>query len=129
VTLVAEGRSDRVSRGVWTILVPFVAVLAVLAVVTMVRENVSGDDAEAATADTVEMSDIKFNPATITVAQGTELVFDNKDAAPHTVTADDGSIDSGIIDPGQAFRLKVEEAFEYHCEVHPAMKAAVELEG
>jgi plastocyanin len=106
-----------------------VAVLAVLAVVTMVRENIETEDAEAATADTVEMSDIKFKPATITVAQGTELVFDNKDAAPHTVTADDGSIDSGIIDPGKAFRLKVSEPFEYHCEVHPAMKAAVELEG
>ncbi len=94
----------------------------------MVREN-TGGEAKAAAPDTVEMADIKFNPATITVAQGTELVFDNSDAAPHTVTADDGSVDSGIIDPGKAFTLKVEEAFEYHCEVHPAMKAAVELEG
>jgi plastocyanin len=127
---VAEGRTDTLSRAVWTLVVPFCAVLAVLAVVTMIREN-TGGEAEAATTtgDTVEMADIKFNPATITVAQGTELVFDNKDAAPHTVTADDGTVDSGIIDPGKAFKLKVDEAFEYHCEVHPAMKAAVELEG
>ncbi len=109
--------------------VPFCAVLAVLAVVTMIRENTGGEAEAADAGDTVEMADIKFNPATITVAQGTELVFDNKDAAPHTVTADDGTVDSGIIDPGKAFKLKVDEAFEYHCEVHPAMKAAVELEG
>ncbi len=124
----AEGRKGGVGRAVWTLVVPFCAVLAVLAVATMIREN-TGGEAEAAAPDTVEMADIKFNPGTITVAQGTELIFDNKDAAPHTVTADDGSVDSGIIDPGKAFKLKVAEAFEYHCEVHPAMKAAVELEG
>lgn len=116
------------SRAVWTVLVVFVAVLAVLAVLTMIRENTDGD-AEAATGDTVEMADIKFSPATITVAQGTELVFDNKDSAPHTFTADDGSVDSGIVDPGKAFTLKVADPFEYHCEIHPAMTGAVELEG
>ena len=124
----AEERTSDLSRVIWTFVVPLCAVLAVLAVVTMIREN-SGGEAEAAAGDTVEMADIKFSPARITVGQGAELVFENKDAAPHTVTADDGSIDSGIIDPGKAFKLKVAEAFEYHCEVHPAMKAAVELEG
>jgi plastocyanin len=122
---------ERLSRAVWTILVPFCLLLAVLAVVTIVRESSGGAEADpsANTAGTVEMANIKFAPATLTVARGTEVVFDNKDVAPHTVTADDGSSDSGIIDPGSAYKLSVDEGFSYHCEIHPAMKAEIQLEG
>jgi plastocyanin len=106
-------------------------VLALLAVVTIVRENSGGTEVAAAAeqTDTVEMAGTKFAPAEITVARGAEITFDNNDVAPHTVTADDGSTDSGIIDPGKAFKLTVNDAFAYHCEVHPSMKATVRLEG
>jgi plastocyanin len=118
------------SRVVWSILVPFCVILAVLAVVTIVRER-SPEAGVAADVDagTVVMENTKFAPVDVSVAKGTEVVFDNKDVAPHTVTADDGSNDSGIIDPGGAFRLVVNESFSYHCEIHPSMKADVRLEG
>jgi plastocyanin len=121
-----------VSRATWSILVPFCVVLALLAVITIVRENTAGEDAAAATTtktDTVQMAGTKFAPAEITVARGGEVTFDNDDVAPHTVTADDGAVDSGVIDPGKAFKVTVNEAFSYHCEIHPSMKATVALEG
>ncbi|MEX2394479.1 MAG: cupredoxin domain-containing protein [Actinomycetota bacterium] len=118
------------SRVAWGILVPFCAVLALLAVVTIVRENTGGSEVAAAEqADTVKMAPTKFAPAEITVARGAVITFDNDDVAPHTVSADDGSTDSGIIDPGKAFELTVNDAFSYHCEIHPSMKASVRLEG
>jgi plastocyanin len=125
------------SRVIWTLLVPFCLALAIIAVVVIVRENTSSaaDDAvpaaaaPAAEAPTVVMEKLAFSPATLTVRRGAEVLFDNKDVAPHTVTADVGDQDSGIIDPGSAYRLTVNEPFEYHCNIHPSMTAKVELEG
>ena len=121
-----------VSRVAWGILAPFCVVLAVLAVVVIVRDNTKSDDAKAATAATtltVKMADIAFAPKTLTVPSGAEVTFDNKDVAPHTVTADDGSSDSGTIQPGKAYQLTVDKAFTYHCTIHPSMKAEIRLEG
>ena len=47
--------------------------------------------------------------------------------APHTVTADDGSFDTGKIDPGASATITVDTAgtFAYHCNFHPSMKATI----
>jgi plastocyanin len=103
-----------------------------LAIVTIVRENSAGDAVAAATGadtDTVQMAGTKFSPSELTVARGSVVTFDNDDVAPHTVTADDGSADSGVIDPGKAFELTVNDALTYHCEIHPSMTATIALEG
>jgi plastocyanin len=118
-----------VSRVAWTILSPLCVVLAIAAVVTIARENRADPAAEAAQGDTVTMEDIAFSPGQLTVARGTQIVFDNKDVAPHTVTADDGSVDSEILDPGKTFSVVASEGFSYHCEIHPSMKAEIRLEG
>ena len=119
------------SRAIWTILVPFCLLLAVLAVIVMVKENVRSDEPASATDDvpTVVMEKLAFGPETLTVPPGAEVLFDNKDVAPHTVTADEGATDSGVIDPGKAFKLVISEPFSYHCAIHPSMTAKVELEG
>ena len=124
------------SRAVWSILAPFCVALAIIAVVVIVRENMSsasGAETGAVVADAaspvVVMEQLAFSPATLTVRRGAEVLFDNNDVAPHTVTADVGDRDSGVIDPGSAFRLVVEEPFAYHCAIHPSMTAKVELEG
>ena len=78
---------------------------------------------------TVTMAQIAFKPTTLVVARGTEVSFVNKDTAPHTVTQTGGAIDSGVLNPGKTFRLKVSDAFEYTCTIHPSMKAKVVLSG
>jgi plastocyanin len=126
---VAEERAS-LSRAIWTILVPFCVALAIIAVVVIVRENTRSEAAPSAEqASAVVMEKLAFSPKALTVARGTEVLFDNKDVAPHTVTADEGDQDSGIIDPGSAYRLTVNEPFAYHCNIHPSMTATIELEG
>jgi hypothetical protein len=41
---------------------------------------------------------------------------------PHTVTADDGSVDSGNLDPGETFTVTLDGtgSFAYHCRYHGA---------
>lgn len=64
------------------------------------------------------------------VAAGEEIVVENADATTHTVTADDGSFDSGNIAGGQTGRFTVDEPGEYpfHCEIHPGMTGTLTVE-
>ena len=48
----------------------------------------------------------------------------------HSVTADDGSFDSGLIDSGRTFERVFDRAgsYAYHCTPHPFMTARVIVE-
>jgi plastocyanin len=79
----------------------------------------------------VTMAGVQFRPGTLEVRRGTEVVFENDDLAPHTVTAEGGGpVDSGILAPGRGvFRLVVDEPLSYFCQVHPSMKGRIILTG
>lgn len=73
---------------------------------------------------------LRFDPNELTVAAGSAIVFANVGGAPHTLTADDGSFDTGIVDPGaeqgrfaggnESIALDTPGTFAFHCEIHPA---------
>ena len=102
--------------------------IAIAAVVTILGRQNQGSSPPAK-ANTVVMAQIAFNPKTLTAARGSEIVFENKDVAPHNVTADGPKISSGTIAPGKTFRLVVQQPFEYRCTIHPGMDAKVVLAG
>lgn len=68
-----------------------------------------------------------FQPGSLEVTAGTTVTWTNVDPAPHTVTAADGSFDSGQIASGSAFSHTFEAAgtFAYACAIHPTMTATV----
>lgn len=115
-------------RLLWSAIVLFVFALAISAVVVIVRDN-TGSASAAPSGSAVDAKDIAFNPKTLAVSKGTEITFTNRDAVPHTITADDKSVDSGVLPPGKSFKLTASKPFSYHCEIHPAMKAKIELTG
>lgn len=112
--------------------------LAVAGPVIMVRDQ-QADDAPPAEAaapagggsagGTVKMAGLAFAPATLTVARGSTVVFDNDDTAPHTVTARSGGVDSGVLDPGRQFSTTVTDGFDYFCSIHPSMTAKIAVTG
>jgi plastocyanin len=75
----------------------------------------------------VEMDRFMYNPDNITVTVGTTVAWTNYDGVNHTVTADDGSFDSGIINPGQRFNHTFTEIgrFNYHDKDNPFMRGSV----
>lgn len=77
----------------------------------------------------VRMAGLRFAPASLAVGRADEVVFRNDDVAPHTVTAADGSLDSGILAPGDTFAVSVNEPLDYVCAIHPDMVGRIELEG
>lgn len=74
-------------------------------------------------ANTVLMSGMVFNPATITVSVGTKVTWKNNDSYAHTSTSDAGVWDSGVIGGGASASNTFTSAgtFPYHCTYHGAM--------
>jgi plastocyanin len=65
----------------------------------------------------------QYQPAEVTVNAGETVKWENQDIVPHTVTADDGSFQSGTIDPGKSWSYTPKTAgrFTYTCTPHPNM--------
>ncbi len=73
------------------------------------------------------LSGIAFAPDALTVAVGDTVTWASIDSPDHTVTADDGTFDSGTISNGGIFEQTFDEAgaFGYHCEIHPTMTGTI----
>ncbi len=70
-----------------------------------------------------------FNPATLTIKVGTQVVWTNTTDAAHTVTSDMAGVfgTTGNLTQNQTFMFTFPAAgtFAYHCTVHPYMKATI----
>lgn len=79
--------------------------------------------------------DATENPAdysvnVLTVKAGTTVTWSNGDAMMHTVTAVDGSFDSGFLNEGDTWSHTFDTPgeYEYFCSPHPWMRAKVVVE-
>ena len=83
---------------------------------------------------------LRFNPDTLTVKAGSTVLVANVGGKPHTLAADDGSFDSGVVAPGaEAGRFAGTNAsvvltkpgiYRFHCDVHPqAMTGVITVTG
>jgi plastocyanin len=83
--------------------------------------------ADAPGAVQVVMRDNTFLPERVEVAAGTVVAWINQGGRDHTVTADDGSWDSGSIAPGGSWQHRFDRPGTYaiHCEPHPSMRGVV----
>jgi plastocyanin len=94
----------------------------------VVRDPAAPDDVgDAAVVTEVSVVDVAFQPADIEVPVGTTVDWTNEDPFAHTVTARDGTFDSGTMDAGQTFSRTFAEpgTIEYFCEIHPSMTGTV----
>jgi plastocyanin len=90
----------------------------------------------AAVGNTVQMVDNEpdltnwhFDPADITVAAGSTVVWHNSGHEEHSVTADDNSFDSGLKSPGTDFQRSFPKlgVYSYHCRPHPWMTGRIHV--
>jgi plastocyanin len=68
-----------------------------------------------------------YDNQNLTISAGQTVTWTNTGEQQHTVTADDTSLDSGLIDPGNTFTFEFDTpgVYTYHCTPHPWMKASV----
>ncbi|MBV8303350.1 MAG: cupredoxin family copper-binding protein, partial [Acidimicrobiia bacterium] len=79
----------------------------------------------------ISIVDYSFQPSSVTVSVGESVVWTNQGSATHTVSANDGSFDSGSRTPGQTFTHMFSQvgSYSYHCNIHPYMTGTVTVQG
>lgn len=70
--------------------------------------------------DTVDMKNLAFHPDSLTVPAGTTVTWTNSDGVAHTVTWDDRSVDSGLVQPGDSYSYTFDSpgTYAYFCIPH-----------
>lgn len=69
---------------------------------------------------TIKIENFKYAQPVLTIAVGTTVEWENEDTAPHTVTADDGTFDSGNMNKGDQFKFTFTKpgTYPYYCTYH-----------
>jgi plastocyanin len=73
------------------------------------------------------VEDFTYRPGRLEIPPGTTVTWTNQGQVVHTVTAVDGSFDSGDIEPGkrQSLTFSRPGTYSYHCTPHPFMKGEI----
>ncbi|MEA2353423.1 MAG: hypothetical protein QOJ14_1837, partial [Thermoleophilaceae bacterium] len=100
---------------------------ATLAVAGLALGGAAG--ASAASPVPVHIEFQAFNPTPQDALPGETVQWENVSTRRHTVTADDGSFDSGDVFGGDRFAWKFATvgAYGYHCRVHPGMTGEIDV--
>ena len=79
---------------------------------------------------TILIQGFQFQPDKLTVQAGDTVEWRNADIVPHTVTADDKTFRSDLIQPNHSWKLVTRKTgtFSYYCTPHPNMKATLVVE-
>jgi plastocyanin len=73
----------------------------------------------------IEIEDFSFMPASVTVNQGTTVIWTNMDQVAHTISGEEFS--SGSLKAGETFIYTFDEPgeYEYYCAFHPQMTGTI----
>lgn len=91
--------------------------------------NAAAPSGDAVRSAKVEIIDFAYDPDPVTIEEGGKVTWINRDSAPHTATAEDGSFDTGTLEEG---KLKSESfkdpgEYAYICSIHPQMQGTVQV--
>jgi plastocyanin len=114
------------------LLLVVLSVIAILMFVPPVGAQEAGvESVPVQDARSVGIGDNFFDPPDAAIEQGTTITWTNNGALPHTVTADDGSFDSGVLNPGDSFTVAFDGqgTVTYFCAIHPEMRGSVTVSG
>ncbi len=105
----------------------YFGVLSILLAAIVFVSCHKSNSSNAVTAASVSIKNMAFNPGSVSVTTGATVTWTNNDTTIHTVTADDGSFNSGNIAIGATYSRAFSSAgtFSYHCTIHPEMTGKV----
>jgi plastocyanin len=98
----------------------------ILATAMLVAPAVSAASTAPTTVD-VGIVERAYQPHTVTVEAGDTVTWKNTVLDPHTVTADGGTFNSGVMNGGTTFSVTFTTpgTFDYSCLIHPTMHGVV----
>jgi len=79
---------------------------------------------------TIQIKNYSYDPSDINIKGGATLTITNNDSVAHSVTADKGEFDTGLIQPNQTVKLIIPEndgKFGFYCTPHPYMRGTLNV--
>jgi plastocyanin len=77
----------------------------------------------------VEMKQMQFQPAELSVKNGDTVVFVNDDLVVHNITeASKAAWSSSSLPAGKSWSIAVNKNYDYICTIHPRMKGKIVVE-
>ena len=91
--------------------------------------NAPAPSGDAVRAEKVSIVEFAYDPDPVRIEEGGKVTWVNRDSAPHTATAEDGSFDTGTIttDKLKSESFKQPGTYTYFCQVHPDMHGTIEV--
>lgn len=95
------------------------------------KDNSSSNNNSGGNLNTISMKNSAFSPPSLQVNINATITWINDDNIVHTVTAGNGSFDSGDIAPGSKFTSTFTNTgtYNYHCIHHSGMSGVVMVAG
>ncbi len=83
--------------------------------------------AAAAAPARVVIDNFTFSAPTLTISPGTGVTWVNRDDVPHTVTSEDRTFKSPVLDTNDTFTRTFDKpgTYSYYCSIHPRMEGKV----
>ena len=76
----------------------------------------------------IQIQQMKFLPANITVHAGDTIMWINNDMVAHDVTEEKNkSWSSSLLQPGKSWKLVPKSSADYYCSIHAVMKGSFEV--
>ena len=119
----------RMPTAVLALLVPIAAV-AVAWVTLAASDPPGGSAAASAGGHTVVIQNFQYSPGRVVVTAGTPITVSNADGTVHTLTADNGSFDTGDLAGGGrgSVTIAAPGRYAYHCAIHNYMTGTIEVQ-
>jgi plastocyanin len=74
----------------------------------------------------VEITNMQFVPAELTVQKGDTVEFRNNDIVAHDITEEpEKSWTSSLLAAGKSYKLSFWQTSDYYCSIHPTMKGRI----
>jgi len=128
----ATDRLGRLPTVFLALVVPLVALITVVVTLNVTSDGASsaaGAGKGAQAPNSITIANFQFSPEPLMVSVGSEVNVSNGDGTVHTVTANDGSFDTGDLDGGASATITLAQAgtFEYFCNIHNYMTGTIEV--
>lgn len=104
------------------------AIVALAIALTATACNAPGvSKAPSQSGTAVNIKDMAYSPKQLQTAVGTEVRWANNDSTVHQVAADDGSFNSGALQPNRVFRFTFSKpgTYTYYDPIYPSMKGQI----
>jgi len=82
--------------------------------------------ASSAATTTIDIHEFMYQPNPVHVKAGATITVTNQDGTDHSLTADNGSFDTGVFSSGsKTITITKPGTYTFHCQIHNFMKGTI----